>query len=199
MPGPLVIGGLMAGGALVGGLLGSRRSGREKEMQRRLVAAANEEEKRAGRLESAAEATRSRWAGTLDAFDPREYMAGEAEAVGDDILEQIRVGDAARRQQLNRRGFYGSTLGTGLLNREVAKRVGRESARLSSRAADLELAKAGQYGQLYGMDYGRYADSSGRFLDLITGTRDYEIARRNDLMHSIYGGAGLGLRAAALG
>jgi len=200
MPLPLLaIAGGVAAGSLLGGLFGNRRGKEETNAAKRLRMATDSEQGRSGQLTGQSDYMRGQYLDRLQKFDAHEALAGETEAVGADITEDFNASQLQRRQGLNNRGFYGANLGTGHLNREVASRIGRESARLSTRAAEMDQRNTDRFGDMYGMDVNREEGSRDRYLDLLSGGRDYEMGRRQERSNIYTGAFGAGARTYAAG
>lgn len=192
---------ISAGVSLVGGILGGRRSGAEKAADRAMRYATSDQERRtsgydtdARRMGRTAEGSRNTYLDALMGFDPGEYASTTAGALFDEFGETAERAEAGREVALNRRGFLGSGVGTGQMNRELATRLARELAGLSMQTAGLEQGRISGLGSVAGLDQGRYQydravaeDSRNTYLDMLAGNRDRAVDRGNARRKAIGG------------
>lgn len=196
MPLPLLAAGAITLGGAIGGAVMSRRSGGEKRMQREFEAATRGEKTRVDALDRTSGIMRNRYLTQLDDFDPREYANETAAAIGDEAFEQYGENEAGRAAELGRRGLYGASIGKGRVAKQYAQNLARTIGQLSMQAGAMRQRQIESYGDVYEGDRAYAERGRGNYYEMLTGSRDYHTAGRNDRNAAIMGGAGLGLRAA---
>lgn len=191
---PLLVGaGINLGSKLLGGMFGKKKKASRDPME----AAAADEMARSGRYEAQANESRTRYLSQLDSYDPGAYAREQAGAITDEFGEDYANAEAGRRTGLARRGFYGGSVGRGMLNKQLSTRLARDLSGLAMQTAQMKQGQIDRYGNVYEGDRQAGMYSHGQYLDLLAGNRDAQIDKRNATWGGVTGVLGAGLNAAA--